>query len=54
MWHDLLPHSIQALVLPNELNEFLNPEAELQAALRAKTRGELRQRCVSVAPGTWV
>lgn len=33
-----LPHSIQPLVLPDELNELLDPEAELQAALRVKTR----------------
>lgn len=33
-----LPHSVEPLVLPDELNELLDPEAELQAALRVKTR----------------
>lgn len=33
----VLPHRIQPLVLPDELNELLDPQAKLQAALRVKT-----------------
>lgn len=38
-----LPHSIQALVLPHELDELLDPETELQAALGTDSR-RLRQQ----------
>lgn len=31
------PHGVQSLVLPDELDELLDPEAELQAALRGDT-----------------
>lgn len=33
-----LPDGVQPLVLPDELNELLDPQAELQTALRGKTR----------------
>lgn len=36
--HLHVPHGIQSLVLPDEFNELLDPEAEFQAALGAKTR----------------
>lgn len=29
VYGDILPHSIQALVLPDKFDELLNPEAEL-------------------------
>lgn len=46
---NFIPHSIQSLVLSNEFNELLNPEAELQTALRLKTRQGLRwcQSCTT-------
>ena len=37
IWGGVLPHRIQPLVLPDELNELLDPQAKLQAALRVKT-----------------
>lgn len=46
------PHGVQSLVLPDEFNELLNPEAELQAALRAKTRQRFSWwHCGALLPG---